>query len=689
MNRFLLEIGTEEIPAGYIQPALHALTSVLTKKLSDFRIQYAQAKTYGTPRRLTIIIDDVADRQVPLVTEVLGPPEAIGLDTNGQPTVAAQKFAEKNDVPIEKIKVKDTGKGRYLYAVKTEPGDATIKILEKILPDVILSIPFPKTMRWSDLRIQFARPIHSISALLGKKVVSFQVGNIKSSRHTFGHRFLSPGKIKLTHPDVYLDTLASAHVLADSSHRKEVLRRQMISAVGTVGGHILPDDELVDIVVNLVEYPVPVVGSFDQKFLGIPSEILITAMREHQKYFAVVDSAKKLMPYFVAVNNTQARDMKLVAAGHERVLRARLTDAQFFYQTDSRIPLDEMSGKLRSVMFQAELGSVYDKTLRIEKLAARLAELLNLDSAMKARISRAALLCKSDLVSHVVGEFPKLQGIMGRVYTANAGEPIEVSTAIEEHYRPIYSGALLPATFEGAVVSIADKLDSICGFFSIGLVPTGASDPHALRRQGIGVIQICLDKKFTFSLSELIAYSASMFSGKESLCNDVMDFLKGRLSHLLEENGISKDIVSAILAVPVKSIVDAWKRAHALQQLKFMPDFETLAIAFKRVVNIIKKSNPGDIGDHGVDESIFEHPSESALYEKFKIVKQTVAHMLNEGDINSSFKEISMLRPPVDQFFNDVMVMAENLELRKNRLALLGEISNLFEMLADFSKITT
>jgi glycyl-tRNA synthetase beta chain len=689
MNHLLLEIGTEEIPAGYIQPALNALTSVLTKKLSDSRIQHAQAKTYGTPRRLTIIIDDVADRQLPLITEVMGPPETIGFDANGQPTMAAHKFAEKNAVSMDQIKIKDTGRGRYLFAVKTEPGESAIKILEMMLPDVILTIPFPKTMRWSDLRIQFARPIHSICALLGKKVVSFQIGNIKSSRNTFGHRFLSPGKIKLTHPDEYLDALVSAHVLADFSHRKEVLRRQMISAVGTVGGQILPDDELVDIVVNLVEYPVPVVGSFDPEFLGIPSEILITAMREHQKYFAVVDSAKKLMPYFVAVNNTQAHDMKLIAAGHERVLRARLTDAQFFYQTDSRIPLDEMSGKLRSVMFQAELGSVYDKTLRIEKLSARLAELLNLDSAMNARISRAALLCKSDLVSHVVGEFPKLQGIMGRVYTANAGEPVEVSTAIEEHYRPTYSGAPLPATVEGAVVSIADKLDSICGFFSIGLVPTGASDPHALRRQGIGVIQICLDKKFTFSLRELIAYSASMFSGKENLCDDVMDFLKGRLSHLLEENGISKDVVSAILAVPVKNIVDAWKRAHALQQLKFMPDFETLAIAFKRVVNIIKKSNPGDIGVHGVDESIFEHPSESTLYEKFKIVKQTVTHLLNEGDINSSFKEIAMLRPPVDHFFNDVMVMAENLDLRKNRLALLGEISNLFEMLADFSKITT
>jgi glycyl-tRNA synthetase beta chain len=445
----------------------------------------------------------------------------------------------------------------------------------------------------------------------------------------------------------------------------------------------------VDIVVNLVEYPVPVVGSFEQKFLEVPGEILITAMREHQKYFAVVDADHKLMPYFVAVNNTQAIDMKLVASGHERVLRARLTDAEFFYHADSRIPMDEMSGKLRSVMFQAELGSVYDKTLRVEKLAAKLSDMLNLDGAVASRISRSALLCKSDLVSHVVGEFPKLQGIMGRIYARNANEAVEVSAAIEEHYRPTYSGGALPDTIEGAVVSIADKLDAICGFFSIGLVPTGASDPHALRRQGVGIIQICLDKNFIFPLSELIACSASMLSDRTTLCDEVLEFLKGRMAHLLEEDGISKDMVSAILSVPVKNVVDVWKRAHAMQQLKSMPDFEVLAVAFKRVVNIIKKSSPEDIGDRGVDETLFEHPTESALYETFKMIQGTVTDLLNKGDINRSFAEIAKLRPTVDRFFDDVMVMAENLNLRKNRLALLGEISKLFEMLADFSKITT
>jgi len=688
MNQLLVEIGTEEIPAGYIKPALNFFSSMLRKKLADVRIDHFEARTFGTPRRLTVVIDNVADRQVPLITEVTGPSEKIGFDENGKPTVPAQKFAEKNGVSIDQIKVKDTGKGRYLCVEKTEPALSTIQILEKALPEIILSIPFPKTMHWSDLRIQFARPIHSICAMLGPKVIPFQVGNIKSSRYTFGHRFLNSGKIRLSNPDEYIKALSSAHVLADIEERKRALKLQMAKAVEQVGGYTLPDDELVDIVANLIEFPVAVVGRFDRKFLELPREILITAMREHQKYFAVVDSQNTLMPYFVAINNTAATDMALVAAGHERVLRARLEDAQFFYRTDLQASLDDMAEKLKAVMFQAELGSVYDKTLRVEKLAVKLAGLLNLDGPATERIARASRLCKADLVSHAVGEFPKLQGIMGRVYAAIAKEPPEVSSAIEEHYRPIYSGGLLPATIEGAVVSIADKIDTICGFFHIGLIPTGASDPNALRRQSIGLIQIILQKKFIFSLKELIAFSAAGFGNGKNLSNDVMEFLKGRMSNLLEEEGVSKDAVSAVLSVSAETVVDVWRRAHAMQKLKTEPDFDVLAIAFKRVVNIIKKADPSDT-NASVNAALFEQPSESALYEQFKVVQSAVIDFLQKGEINQSFKSIASLRPSVDRFFDDVMVMVENTGIRKNRLALLGQISILFEKLADFSKIST
>lgn len=690
MNKLLIEIGTEEIPAGYIQPALSFFSSFLLKKLSENRIEHGNMQVFGTPRRLAVMVEDVANHQQPLSNELMGPPERIGFDEKGSPTVSALKFAEKSGVPVSQIKVKETGKGRYLCVQKTEPGLHSIKILEKVLPDVILSIPFPKSMHWSDLRIQFARPIHSICALLGKKVVSFPLGNIQSGRYTFGHRFLQPGKKKLAASEEYLDVLSSANVIADIDRRKTTLKNQMAEAVLSVGGKILPDDELVDIVVNLVEYPVTVVGKFDDKFLDLPQEILITAMREHQKYFAVVDPDSKIKPNFIAINNTIARDMKLVAAGHERVLRARLEDAQFFYKTDARVSLDEMAEKLKTVMFQAELGSVYDKTVRVKMLALKLADLLKLDAAQKERIARTAMLCKADLVSHVVGEFPKLQGIMGKVYALLAKEHDKVAVAIEEHYRPTSSGAILPETIEGAVVSIADKIDSICGFFSIGLVPTGAADPHGLRRQGIGVIQIILDKKFAFSLKNLIDASVLLFDKKQDdLSGKIFDFIKGRMAHLLEDAKISKDAVSAVLSVSAEKVVDVWKRAHALQQLKAQPDFQVLAIAFKRVVNIIKKADPKDTSAVQVDTSLFEHPSEAALYEHFMIVKQTVLNLLQVGDIGQSFKQIASLRPFVDQFFDEVLVMTEVSDLRKNRLGLLGQISGLFESLADFSKIST
>ncbi|MDO9264623.1 MAG: glycine--tRNA ligase subunit beta, partial [Desulfosalsimonadaceae bacterium] len=486
MNRLLVEIGTEEIPAGYIQPALKSFSAILVKKMADARIQHGEVQTYGTPRRLAIMVADVAPKQLSLSTEMMGPPERIGMDASGKLTVAAQKFAEKTGVPASQLKIKETEKGRYLYAVKTERGAASRKVFAEMLPEVILSVPFPKSMRWADLTIQFARPIHTIAALLGADVIPFRVGNVNSGRSTFGHRFMKPGKIKLTSSEDYLKSLSEAWVLADSRQRKEILEKQMTEAVALINGRVIEDDELVETVAHLIEYPAAIVGRFDDAFLELPKEILITAMREHQKYFAVVDQKDQLMPYFVAINNTKAKDMALVTKGHERVLRARLSDAQFFFTTDLKTSLDDQVEKLKSVLFQANLGSMYDKTRRVEQLSDRLTKAEGCEDDKSRAIARAAHLCKADLVSHAVIEFPKLQGIMGRVYALRQNETVPTATAIEEHYRPTYSGGPLPETPEGSVLSIADKMDSICGCFSVGLVPTGAADPYALRRQANG-----------------------------------------------------------------------------------------------------------------------------------------------------------------------------------------------------------
>ena len=696
MSTFLLELGTEEIPAGYIIPALEAMSATLSKKLSEARIEHGRSKIYGTPRRLAIAVEDVAPKQQSIKSEVIGPPANIGFDSNGKPTMAGQKFAEKVGVPLSKLKVKETAKGAYLAAEKSERGLATKTLLKEILPSVILSTPFPKKMRWASLDIEFARPIHNMLALLGKSVVSFSLGNLKSGRYTNGHSFMAPAKIKLNSPDEYLDKLRAAHVVADMQERKNILEERIAVVAGELNGRILPDEELVDINNNLVEFPIPVAGKFDTEFLEVPDEVLINAMREHQKYFAVVDSNNNLMPCFIAVNNTNARDLALSATGHQRVIRARLADAKFFYQGDLEVTNDERVEKLKKVLFQADLGTVFEKCERIVKIAEPLADFTQQGDDLRKQVRRAARLSKSDLVSQVVGEFPKLQGIMGRIYAGIAGEPADVATAIEEHYRPVYSGAPLPETLVGAIVSIADKMDTICGCFSVGLIPTGASDPYALRRQGIGIVQIMNDKGLSFPLRELIRSSLEQFGGKsaseiDELVDTVSTFLRNRISHLLAEEGFSKDVVAAVVSVSVDDVPNIRNRVKALESLKARPDFEPLAVGFKRVVNIIKKS--GQLDDsaelEAVDPERFEHASEVELFEEFKAIDQKVSDAMTKESFDQALMAIASLRDAVDRFFDGVMVMAEDANIRRNRLALLAHIATLFGKFADFSKLST
>lgn len=692
MKSLLLEIGAEEIPAGYIGPALESLSTTLLQKLTEARIEHGSARVFATPRRLAVAVEKVADKQKPLTSEVLGPPEKVGLDKDGQPTVAAKKFAEKVGVPLKALTVKETEKGRYLCAKMVEKGLASKTLLKSILPEVILAIPFPKTMKWAELPIMFARPIHSIVALLGNQVISFELEDIKSGRYTSGHCFMHPKKVKISSPEDYVKALRSAKIYVDLEERRKLVEQEINRAAKKVGGKVLADDELVDIVKNLVEYPIATVGQFDKEFLEIPREISITVMREHQKYFAVVDKKGNLMPYFVAVNNTRTKDMNLVATGHERVLRARLADGQFFFKSDLEESFEQRVNKLKGVLFQAKLGTVHQKVQRIQKLAEYLADAAGTSSTVKKQLSRAAELCKADLVSQVVYEFSKLQGIMGRVYALIDKEPKNIAAAIEEHYRPTYSGGPLPQTVTGGLLSIADKIDSICGFFSVGLVPTGAADPYALRRQGIGIIQIMLDQNFSFSLRKLIEKSLKLFGVKKAkqiqeIADQILTFLQNRMTYQLAEEGFSKDVIAAVADVSVDNVPDVWNRARALQDLKTAPDFEPLAVAFKRVVNIIKKSKVRVTKD--VNKTLFEDKSEAALYAAYQKVNKKVAGHLDKGRLNQALHEIATLRDPVDAFFDGVMVMAKDKKVRNNRLALLGQISNLFGLFADFSKIST
>ena len=690
MNTLLLEIGSEEIPAGYIQPALDALSSNLSLKLADARLEPGEAKVFATPRRLAILISDIAGKQTSMTTDLIGPPEKVGMKEDGTPTVAAEKFAEKAGVSVDSLKVKETGKGRYLYAQISEVGLDTTEVLKNILPEVIQAVPFPKTMRWSDFSLYYTRPIHWIIALFGDRVVEFELENIKSDRFTCGHRFKSTGKIEIGHPDQYVDKLRDAFVWVDLTERKQGVLEGIEKAAAKMGGRILSDPELVDTVTNLIEYPEAVAGSFETKYLKLPAEILITAMREHQKYFAVIDEQEKLMPGFIAVNNTPARDMDLVATGHERVLRARLADAEFFYESDLQVPAETRVERLKGVLFQARLGTMYEKMERITRLAGYLADRVDDNPEFKEWVMKTGRLCKSDLVSHVVGEFPKLQGVMGKVYAAVDNEPVEVSSAIEEHYRPTHSGGMLPDSKTGAVVAIADKIDSICGCFSVGLLPTGAADPYALRRQGIGIVQIILDKGFSFSLKELIEKSTGLFVDKATeeipvTVDRVYSFLQNRMSGMLLEEGFSKDVIASVISVSADNVPNLRSRAKALHSLKAEPDFEPLAVAFKRVVNIIKKAE--DFDGAAVDPTLFESESESKLLSVLEGVEKKVDGELAKGSFDQALKDMAVLRGPVDKLFDDVLVMAEDDRIRKNRLALLKRIADLFEKVADFSKI--
>lgn len=696
----LVEIVTEEIPAGYIAPALEAMATLMGQKLSQARIESAEGgETFGTPRRLALMVRDVAERQASITKEVVGPPRAVAFDGEGRPTRAAEGFAKSQGVLVNRLRIKTMTKGDYVCVKKLERGLATRRLLQTIIPEVITAIPFPKSMRWGNLGLTFARPIHSIVALFGDQIIPFKLENIRSGRRTVGHRFMHPRPIAISDFSEYVGALRSAYVVVDTPERKNMIREEIAKAARKLGGEVISDDDLLDIVTNLVEYPAVSGGTFDEAFLKLPREVLITAMREYQKYFAVVSSDDQLLPCFVAVNNTPAEDMAVVTSGHERVIRARLEDARFFFEADAKVSSHEMVERLKGVLFQAKLGTMFDKVCRVQKLAEHLAELTAPE--LKPTVSRAAWLCKSDLTSQMVNEFPKLQGVMGRIYSARSGEPQAVARAIEEHYLPAYSGGPLPETPAGALLSMADKLDTTCGCFGIGLIPSGTSDPYALRRQAVGIIQIMLARAFHFSIKGLIRKSLQLFHDKisgdaEQSAQKVLTFFQHRMEHLLVEEGFSKDVIAAVVSVSMDNIPAVRKRTEALQALKAKPDFEPLAIAFKRVVNIIRQAQQvGEIASGQgrkqtkTDPGLFQEPCEQALYDTLHKVEQNISEDLKGGSFDRALLTVATLKGPVDAFFDGVMVLTEDERLKQNRLGLLGEIAEVFAIFADFSKIST
>jgi glycyl-tRNA synthetase beta chain len=683
---FYLEIGCEEIPAGYIEPALEAMAMEMVRFLDENRIHHGAPFTTGTPRRLVLMIPEVAKHQEACSLEIIGPSKQVAYDEEGKPTKAAEGFARGQRVRLEDLRIKETSRGDYLCIVREEAGLPSKSLLEKTLPDYIARVPFPKSMRWGSLSVTFARPMHWIVALLGKETLDFAYGEVHSGDRSFGHRFMSPSWVRVTDYESHRENLKKHFVIVALEERKKLIRDGIQEAARKAGGRILEDEELLDEVTQLVEYPQPLVGEFEEKYLELPPELLITVIKKHQRYFAVIDDKGGLLPCFVTVANTVPRDFRLVAAGNARVVRARLEDARFYYKEDQKARLEDRAAQLRTVVFHSKLGTSWEKTERFTVLARWLGEQVAPDCL--DALSRAGFLCKADLVTGMVGEFPELQGVMGRAYARLQSEPEVVAQAIYEHYLPIRAGGPVPEGIEGSLLSIADKIDTIVGCFGVGLIPTGAADPFALRRQTLGIIRIILERPLRLSLSELVDQAIvnlapKMTEPREMVKKGVLEFFLGRLNHLLaSQEAYTQDVLDAALAVGVDDLVEAVARTKAMAAFKARADFESVAGAFKRVANIIKEPEGTPIST-----DLFQVAAEPSLFTALVDAEKVVERCLAQSDYIGALEAVSRLRGFIDSFFDAVMVMDKDEAIRRNRLALLTRIYELFSRIADFKKI--
>lgn len=688
-NELLLEIGSEEIPAGFIKPALENMQKAMAENLAEYDLQYEAIQTAATPRRLVICVRGLVSQQPDRKEEFLGPAKSAAFDAENNPTKAAAGFARSKGAKIEDLKITDTPKGEYVMIIRHTKGEKTENLLSKILHNLIEKISFPKSMRWGMGHTSFARPIHWLLALYEGSRVELQIGDIVSDTTTRGHRFMSPMILEVRDFEHYIETLRQHHVLVDiDERRREVIneiKRVARGKSGNSGSRILDDEELIDTVTNLVEHPYGVCGTFEERFLQLPDDVLITAMREHQKYFCVIDEKDRLLANFVAVNNTYVPDEKLAAEGHQRVLRARLEDAFFFFKEDRNRKLADRVNDLSGLIFQAKLGTMLEKTERVTILTGILAKTLEPSSEIHA--VRAASLAKADLLTAMVNEFPSLQGVMGRDYAQLDNEPSEVATAILEHYLPVRAGGDLPIEKPGALVGMADRLDTITGCFGIGQVPTGTTDPFGLRRLALGLLHIIEEHGFALSLTAAIdaafdLYGTKLTEEKSAAKSMIIDFIKGRFNNDLIGRGIPGSAVDAVTSVSFDDAVDCRAKIEALAAIREQPAFSVLAAAFKRVMNIVKGNTETE-----VNVTLLQEEAERSLYEVFEKVKKETGPFLQEKEYQKALEIILGMKEPVDNFFDKVMVMTEDPALQKNRLNLLTAISRLFLEIGDFSKM--
>ncbi|MBM4141563.1 MAG: glycine--tRNA ligase subunit beta [Nitrospira sp.] len=681
----LLEIGTEEIPARFLPGAIQSLKENTIAVLKEIFIEFSEIKTYATPRRLSLIAHGLPEMQEGRVREVFGPPKKAAFDSTGTPTKAALKFAKSQSVAVESLITKKKDKGEYVVAVIEEQRMAVRDILPEILKRIVLSLRFPKAMKWGDRNIWFVRPIHWLLALFGKDTINFEIDGIKSSNMTRGHRFLSPALFQVKDISTYINLLKNNFVILDQEERKKMILEGIRRLSTTVDGRPVEDEELIETVTYLVEYPVPVLCSFQRDYLELPKELLITVMKDHQKYFAIENDENKLINHFIIICNTKEENAETVKIGAERVIKARFEDARFYFEEDRKRLLFDRIEDLKKVTFHDKLGSLYNKTKRVASIAEFLAN--KIIPSEKDRLSSAAWLSKTDLITGIVREFPELQGIMGKYYAINDGEDTEIAEALGEQYLPLHSGGSLPKTQIGDLLSIADKIDNIVAFFSIGLTPTGSEDPFALRRQALGIIAILLDKGYSITLTEIVDNALENFStipNKDKVRENILQFFEQRLEPVFSDQGYSLDFIQSILSLSLDvHPKDIKERLDALHRFKEDKGYNDFLLAIKRAHNIIPEAEPPELKT----ALLIEEP-EKLLKENLDSVRYVLTGLLKDKKYSDVINLFASLTGPINHFFDHVLVMDKQEEIKQNRLALLKELGKTVSTIADFSKLS-
>ncbi|MCK3829241.1 MULTISPECIES: glycine--tRNA ligase subunit beta [Pseudomonas] len=676
---FLVELGTEELPPKALNTLADAFLAGIEKGLQTAGLKFEAKKVYAAPRRLAVLLTALETQQPDRNINLDGPPRQAAFDADGNPTQAALGFAKKCGVELSEI----DQSGPKLRFSQVITGKPTASLLPTIVEDSLNDLPIPKRMRWGARKEEFVRPTQWLVMLLGDQVIDCTILAQKAGRDSRGHRFHHPESVRITSPANYLNDLRAAYVLADANERRELISKRTEELARLQEGTAIVPPSLLDEVTALVEWPVPLVCSFEERFLDVPQEALITTMQDNQKYFCLLDADGKLLPRFITVANIESKDPQQIIAGNEKVVRPRLTDAEFFFKQDKKQKLEDFNLRLQNVVFQEKLGSVYDKAVRVSKLAAYIAPRIGGDAAWAAR---AGLLSKCDLATEMVGEFPEMQGVAGYYYALNDGEPDDVALALNEQYMPRGAGAELPTTLTGAAVAIADKLDTLVGIFGIGMLPTGSKDPYALRRAALGVLRILIDKKLDLDLTQAVVFAVGQFGTKvkqAGLAEQVLEFVFDRLRARYEDEGVDVSVYLSVRALQPGSALDFDQRVQAVQAFRKLPEADALAAVNKRVSNLLSKAD--NLGNADVDPSLFADAKEFSLNSAIAKAENAVKPLIAERNYAEALARLASLREPVDAFFEAVMINADDAGVRKNRYAMLARLRGLFINIADIS----